>query len=296
MSISHATKPVLRPFAFIGRMFFHVVHYLGGMGILGLDVARCVFRPQGDPPPLTGAVTRQLDRLFHYGFPLVAIMHVGLGSFLAMQAYFGATFLDGIGPVVGVGLVRNIAPLMSGIILAWLVAAQFTAELRRADRDHLDDDPNWKPDREVSEGRAADPRPPIEPARLAASRMIAVMLAGPVMGVWGSLVGIAVGYGVAAGMLNVSTAGFFDMFMQMLWVRDVVGVFVKGVGFGLAGAWFACYEGLRAETGPDSTPNAAVRAACLAGVSILVLNSAWFLFLYHAGPAFGPTLLSPPQS
>jgi phospholipid/cholesterol/gamma-HCH transport system permease protein len=85
----------------------------------------------------------------------------------------------------------------------------------------------------------------------------------------------------------------------MLWVRDVVGVFVKGAIFGFLGAWFACYEGLRRPLGvtpdPARTPNVALRAACLAGVSILVVNSAWFLLLYHAGPAFGPTLLPPPS-
>ena len=29
--------------------------------------------------------------------------HVGMGSFLSMQAYFGSTFVDGTGAVVGVG-------------------------------------------------------------------------------------------------------------------------------------------------------------------------------------------------
>ncbi len=296
MSTAHATAPALRPFESIGRIILNVVHYLGGMGVLALSVIRCVVRPKDDPPSLTRAVTRQLDRLFHYGFPLVAVIHVGLGSFLAMQAYFGATFLDGIGPVVGVGLVRNIAPLMSAMVLAGLLAAQYTSELRHPDRDRLDHDPNWFPDREILEGRALDPRPPIEPGRLAASRMIAAMLAGPVMGVWGSLVGIAVGYGVAAGLLKVSTPGFFDMFLQMLWVRDVIGVFVKGTLFGLAGAWFACYEGLRVHSGSDTVAGSAVRAATLAGIAILVINSAWFVIFYHAGPAFGPTLLAPPLS
>ena len=32
----------------------------------------------------------------------------------------------------------------------------------------------------------------------------------------------------------------------------------------------------------------------LTPVAILVFNSGWFLLVYHAGPAFGPTLLAPP--
>jgi phospholipid/cholesterol/gamma-HCH transport system permease protein len=29
-------------------------------------------------------------------------------------------------------------------------------------------------------------------------------------------------------------------------------------------------------------------------MATLVLNSGWFLLVYHAGPAFGPTLMPPP--
>ena len=89
--------------------------------------------------------------------------------------------------------------------------------------------------------------------------------------------------------------------MQMLWVRDVVGVFVKGMIFGFVGGWFACYEGLRGPSDVLGSPDPLVdsRASrsgptCLAGVAILVINSAWFLLLYHAGPAFGPTCSWPP--
>ena len=290
----------LRPFAFVGRTIFDVVHYLGGFGLLGLSALRSIVRPRGDAPPLAPAVARHLDRIFRFGLPTVALVHVGLGSFLAMQAYFEArTFMDGIGPVVGVGLVRNIGPLMAAMVLAGLLASLYTSELRGPDRDALDQDPTWLPDRDVLEhaGEAA-PRPPVEAARLAASRMIAATLAGPVLGVWGALVGIAVGYSVAAGLLNVRGAAFWDMFFQMLWARDVAGVVLKGLLFGLLVSWFACFEGLHHGEGPAAnrldTPGIAVRGACLAMCAVLLGNSAWFLLFYHAGPAFGPTLLAPP--
>lgn len=292
-------SPALRPFALVGRSVLDVVHYLGGMGLLGLSAFRSIVRPRGEVPSLAPAVARHLDRLFRFGLPLVAIVHVGLGSFMAMQAYFGATFMDGIGPVVGVGMVRNVGPLISAMILAGLAAALFTTELRGHDRDALDRDPSWLPDREVLAHHDDDPRGAVEPARLAASRMIAAVIAAPILGVWGSLVGIATGYFVAAEMLNTRGPAFWDMFFQMLWARDVVGVILKGMAFGLVVAWFPCFEGLRHREGPDiavDTPYAAVRAACLGCCAVLLGNSSWFLLFYHAGPAFGPTLLAPPMS
>ena len=295
MSYLSTTAPVLRPFGLIGRAILDVVHYLGGMGMLGLSVLRAIVWPTGSPPPLRAAVTRQLDRIIGYGLPLVAILHVGLGSFLAMQAYFGATFIDGIGPVVGVGLIRNIAPLMSAMVMAGLFAGIFTAELRGTGEGLLDHDPHWRADRDLGHGRFNDTPPTIGPGRLAAARMIAAVLAGPLMGVWGSLVGITVGWGVARSFLNVSNPVFFDMFLEMLWVRDVVGLILKGMTFGLIASWFACYEGLHRSDEPGEVAGAAVRAASLAGLAILVINSAWFLLFYHAGPAFGPTVLQPPM-
>ena len=123
-SLAHVPSLPLRPFAFVGRVIYDVVHYLGGFGLLGFSAVRSIVRPRGDAPPLAPAVARHLDRIFRFG--LLAwwrLIHVGLGSFLAMQAYFGATFLDGIGPVVGVGMVRNIGPLMAAMALSGLLAA-----------------------------------------------------------------------------------------------------------------------------------------------------------------------------
>ena len=125
------------------------------------------------------------------------------------------------------------------------------------------------------------------------------MVAGPILAAWGSIVGIAIGWLVAQSMMGLTFPAFFDMFLEMLWVRDVVGLVVKGAVFGFAAGLLACHEGLPRPDGPDDRPeavcSAACRAACLAGLAILFFNAAWFLLVYHAGPAFGPTVLVPPN-
>ena len=208
--------------------------------------------------------------------PLVGLVHVGLGSFLSMQAYFGATFMDGIGPVTGVGLIRNLAPLMTGFILSGVVSARFVAELGGV------------------EPRSAGA------SRMVATRMAAAMLAGPVLSVWGSLVGIAIGWAVANQMMGLTLPAFFDMFLEMLWVRDIIGLVAKGSAFGFVTALLACHEGLSRPVHADpvadleSIYSAACRAACLGALAILFMNGGWFILVYHAGPAFGPTVLTPP--
>lgn len=255
------------------------IGYLGRMALLATSALRASIRPAGPAPPFRSETCRQVERLLVMGLPLVALVHVGMGSFLAMQAYFGATFVDGIGPVVGVSLIRNLAPLMTGFLMAGGVAARYVPELR-----------GW--------GRGDSDGEPIEPARLAAVRLAAAMVAGPILGVWGSLAGIAVGWLVAQQMMGITLPAFFDLFLEMLWARDIVGLVVKGAGFGLVAGLFACHEGLSTPEGPGDGPeavcSAAGRAACLAGLTILFLNAGWFLLVYHAGAAFGPTVLEPP--
>ena len=60
----------------------------------------------------------------------MALVHVAIGSFLALQAYYGSTFVDGTGAVVGVGLLRNLGGIMSGMTFAGILAARMIPELR----------------------------------------------------------------------------------------------------------------------------------------------------------------------
>src|SRR5689334_20771288 len=89
------------------------IAYLGGLGLLAASAFRALVWPVGEPPGLIGSVARQGDWIFGRGLVLVALLHVSFGSFLAMQAYFGATFNEAVGPVVGLGLIRNVAPILT---------------------------------------------------------------------------------------------------------------------------------------------------------------------------------------
>jgi phospholipid/cholesterol/gamma-HCH transport system permease protein len=262
--------------------------------LLGLS-ARSLVRPNGPVPPFRPALVRELAALLAAGFPLVGFVHVGLGSFMSLQAYFGGTFVDGTGAVVGVGLFRNVAPLMAGMTMAGLIAVRTTTQLRGRSRVGLDGDPLWVADRDHTTVPPGEARIAPEPGRLAAVRIGAALIAGPIMALWGTLVGTLVGWQVAGTVLGVSTHAFFSMMWEMLWLRDIAGLIIKGCLYTGLAALFACHEGLRGPAGPDpdAVQPAIFRAVCLAATTILVANSSWFLLVYHAGPAFGPTLMAP---
>jgi len=294
----------LAPIALIGRAGLNLAAYLGCLGTLVLSAIRSVLSPSGEDPPFWPAWRDKTLLLLAMGAPLVALVHLGMGTFLSMQAYFGGTFVDGTGAVVGVGLIRNVAPMMTGLTLTGLLAPLFTTELlsrANADLNSKRVDQSQALDN-LAEGvtspsgfAGSDTELEASPARLVAVRIGAGMTACLILSVWGALVGTVVGWQTAKKLLGVSTDSFFSMYFEMLWLRDVFGLVTKGVLFGLFAAVFPCHEGLRAASRDSSSITfVACRAACLASVALLFLNSIWFLLIYHAGPAFGPTLLAPP--
>jgi phospholipid/cholesterol/gamma-HCH transport system permease protein len=291
------------PLSWIGRTALSSIAYLGGVASVPATAARALVERSRDAESsaLDDTVAAQLGWMFAMGIPLVGLVHVGIGSFLSMQSYFGGTFADGTGAVVGVGLLRNLAPLLAGMTLAGIAAARITPELRarmRAGKLAVLSEPRaeFLARTAAGEGLSSITAVPISDHALAA-RLIATTVAGPVLAIWASAVGTVVGWQVAQTLMGVTTHSFFSMFWEMLWLRDLTGLVVKGLIFGLFAGVFACHEGLRGSSAYDlpTVSAAACRAACLATIAILIVNSGWFVLVYHAGPAFGPTLLAPPS-
>ncbi len=234
-----------------------------------------------------------------FGIPLVGLVHIAMGSFLSLQAYYGSTFVDGTGAVVGVGLLRNLGGLMTGMILSGILAARMIPELSFLARSVGVGESRWRDGAEA----------PILAGRLAAPRILAAAIACVFLSQWGIVVGTVVGWKASASMMGLPTETFFLMMVRMVWLRDVVGLIVKGLLFGTLPASICCYEAFReaareAETAPDAgllhadagvplaTP--VLRATCFGIVAILIVNSSWFILVYHAVPFYGPTLLKPP--
>ena len=282
-----ASVPSSNPFTKVGRATIAVSLYLGGLAMLIWRACRACFRADGQARSLRVMVSAELAWMFAMGLPLVGLIHIGLGSFLSMQAYFGGTFVDGTGAVVGVGLFRNVAPMMAGLTIAALICARITPELRISAIGSIAEELGLpRLDREGDRDRQV------------AAKLIAAMVSGFVLTFWACLVGTVVGWRVANQLMGVSTHSFFVMFRDMIWIEDIVGALLKGLIFGGISAAFGCHEGLRWNdvSRPGAIANATFRATCLAWIAILLVNSGWFLVFYHAGSAFGPTLMATPNS
>ena len=120
----------LMPIAWVGSRVIGLMAYCGGLATLILTASVSVVRVsrEDDVPGFWKTLKTELGWLLLMGVPLVGLVHVGMGSFLSMQAYFGSTFVDGTGAVVGVGLLRNVASLVTAMTLSGLIACRIIPE------------------------------------------------------------------------------------------------------------------------------------------------------------------------
>ena len=271
--------------------------YLGGLAILGGSMVGALISTRKGRPSVGGAVLRRLDETFRIAFPIVGLIHVGFGSFLSMQAYYGATFKEANGAVVGLGLIRNVAPMVTAYVLAAIGAVRITAELRRGLDPELDRDPREVPDREVARGQALDERTPTTPARLTLVRVLAASIAGPILALWGAAVGTVVGALISQRLLGLSIGIYFSFIRELIRVPDAVGLLFNASTYCGASALIACNEGLRssragdAPRARDEDPTAsAARAMLLSILAILTINMAWFSLVYLSGSPTGPEI------
>ena len=135
-STSHSIAPGLPfwlgPVGWLGKGVISVLAYLGGLArfVAASAVSLVRLRRHEDDLPGFWAVMKgELWWILVMGCPLVGLVHVAMGSFLSLQAYFGSTFVDGTGAVVGVGLLRNLATLMTGMTLSGLLAGRMIPDL-----------------------------------------------------------------------------------------------------------------------------------------------------------------------
>jgi phospholipid/cholesterol/gamma-HCH transport system permease protein len=314
----------LGPVAWVGRSVVNGLAYSGGVTVLLLRVVGWLIWPWRSARPDHGpgffrSLFHQLFWMVFMGIPLVALVHVAIGSFLSLQAYYGSTFVDGTGAVVGVGLLRNLGGIMSGMTFSGILAARMIPELR-AMRQHQSlegTEPAYRSsESRPRRGTTSDPSAGetiSASLSVVAPRVVAASIACILLTMWGITVGTVVGWKASESLMGLSTEMFFMMMLKMMWFRDVLGLLVKGILFGAIPAAICCFEGLSdrlsehtGDRGHDDlaphpteglAPPASVpvfRAVFLSMVAILIMNSSWFMLVYHAVPFYGPTLLPQP--
>src|SRR5262245_25743152 len=238
--------------------------FVGDLALAGAQAAR---RPRvvnwSDLP-------RLMERAGADGVPIVLLLNFLVGLVTAFQAalqlrQFGADIF--VADLVGLALTRELAPLMTAIIVAGRSGAAFSAELGTM---------------RVSEEIDALRTLGLDPYHfLVFPRVVSLVIVLPLLTILADVVGIAGGLLVASLVLDLPHSAYLLEIQKSVDAWDVFSGVLKTAFFGLAIALIACARGLSTKGGAEGVGRATTSAVVTSIFAIVVLD-AIFTVLFNA--------------
>jgi phospholipid/cholesterol/gamma-HCH transport system permease protein len=241
----------------VGTRFMSWSAEVGGMIILILKVARAFL-----PPKLDGPETwRNLYQVGVKSFPIVVVTAVLTGAIMVIQSgmyirQYGAYGLLGWG--AGYSILREVGPILIGLMFSGRVGANNTAELGTMKvTDQVD----------ALRALAIDPVDYLVAPRVFA--MLVMMFLLVVVGDFTALLGGALTSEV---LLDVDPELFTWSILTYILLEDFVHGLVKAVAFGFAIAIISCHFGMQTSGGAVGVGRAVNNSVVGSAIAIFVLD------------------------
>jgi len=241
-----------------------LLDFIGDVSIAGAQALR-------RPSTINWAdVPRLMERAGADALPIVAMINFLVGMVTAFQAAIqlkqvGANIF--VADLVGLSMTRELAPLMTAIIVAGRSGAAFAAELGTM---------------RVSEEIDALRTLGLDPYQfLVFPRVLALILVLPLLTIMADLVGIAGGLLVAMLTLDLTANAYLIEVQRVVGLWDVFSGCLKTMFFGLSIALIACQRGLATHGGAEGVGRSTTSAVVTSLFAIVVVD-AIFTVLFNA--------------
>ena len=252
----------------LGRSVLTVLVAIGAGIIAGLArvgrVAKFAARTVAaafTPPFYPGRFFEQCAHIGWFSLPVVGLTAIFTGAALAQQIYTGGSRFNAqstVPAIVVIGMVRELAPVLVGLMVAGRVSSAMAAELGTM---------------RVTEQLDALATLRTDAYRyLVAPRLFAAVLTLPLMVLLANAIGILGGYLLSVHKLGFNAAGYLATTRSILEFSDVMMSVVKAGVFGFFIALMGCYHGFRAQGGAAGVGRATTDAVVSAFIMILLSN------------------------
>jgi phospholipid/cholesterol/gamma-HCH transport system permease protein len=248
---------LLSPVAALGRVTLGLLAHLGRVAIFAAQVVSHIFRPPWYPREFF----HSLMQIGWFSLPVVGLTALFTGGALALQIYAGGARFSAeavVPAIVAIGMVRELGPVLGGLMVAARVASSIAAEIGTM---------------KVTEQIDALVTLSTNPLKyLAVPRVVAATLAVPVLVGVGDAIGIMGGWLVGVNRLHFNSAAYLKNPMDFLEVWDVSSGLIKGAAFGFLVALMGCYHGMHSGRGAQGVGAATKAAVVSASVLIFAAN------------------------
>lgn len=204
---------------------------------------------------------QQADVIGVGSLSIVVLTGFFTGAVLALQTsqtlqQFGSLSLTG--QVVSLSMVRELGPVLTGLMVAGRNASGMASELG-----------SMRVTEQIDAMRALGTDPT---KKLVTPRVVATVVMLFFLTIISDLLGIGGGYMVASLVLNLDSNQYWTMAYQSLEFKDVLMGLTKPVFFGFVIATVGCYYGLSARGGTQGVGRATTQAVVASSVLILMVN------------------------
>jgi phospholipid/cholesterol/gamma-HCH transport system permease protein len=243
--------------ALVGRLALAVCAGAGALALFGVRGLSHVVRP----PFYPRALLRALVEMGYFSLPVVALTAVFTGMVLALQSSTGLSRFSAEGAVaslVVLSVTRELGPVLAGLMVAGRVGAAMAAEIGTMRvTDQID----------ALSTLSTNPM-----KYLVAPRLLAGLIALPLLVVVADILGVLGGFIVAVLKLGYNPATYLANTVNFVETGDVVSGLVKAAVFGLLIALMGCYHGYRSRGGAQGVGAATTSAVVTASVLILAFD------------------------
>lgn len=205
---------------------------------------------------------------------VMALPIVSLISFLVgvTLAYTAATILRMFGgdiwvaDLVGLSVTREMAAVMTAVVLAGRTGAAFAAQLA-----------NMKANEEIDALRTLGVAPV---DFLVMPRILALAIMTPLLTLYAIMLGILGGMLIALGLLSIPPTAYWVELISIVDLSDVTTGLIKASTFGVIIGLSGCLRGLQAERSAEGVGKAATSSVVTA-ILLMVLADAFYAVLFN---------------
>lgn len=242
--------------------------YLGALAVLTVQTTIAFLRPPYELRPLI----YQLDSSGIGSWSITALTAIFTGMVLALQfssglEAYGASMYTG--KLVSLGIVRELGPVLTALLVGGRVGSGFAAELgSMAVTEQID----------AIRALGADPV-----KKLVVPRVAACMLALPLLTMMADIIGCFGGMIITMQEVGVTQKFFYSQVLETLGIVDLLHGLGKSLFFGYIIGITGCFVGMHTTGGTEGVGLSTTRAVVASAVGVLVsdfLLTKLFIALY----------------
>lgn len=183
------------------------------------------------------------------------------GMVFALQSYIGFQRVGGeqfIGTVVALGMIRELGPVLTGLMVTGRAGSAITAEIGTM---------------RITEQIDALVTLRIDTFQyLVVPRMLAGITIVPCLAIFCMIFGIMGGYVVCVYVLELSPEDYINSIKNFVELADIRSGLIKSCVFGLILTWVGTYKGYHTRGGARGVGKATTQSVVLSSITILITN------------------------